>query len=182
MKKTILTLTVVCFALKGLAQANMVFNKTIKVESENEVPFERPDLKSPPTNPDYLITDDDFVSKITNAFTYWDLHDYKMYQSTLYTYPKGNSSDSTLIIEGENNAFLFNSIDNKWHLKSITLKGTNISLRNIRCGNTSKEVFKLLNKKTKKPLDEGQIWVVDKDKIHHFVFTFSKGKLINIQY
>lgn len=177
-----MTFLTTCFALGGQAQSNIKFSKTVKVDSETAVKFEQADLKSPPTNPDFAITDDEFVNKLMNAFSYWDMEEEKkLYQTTLYLIAKDNSVDSSLVIEGENNSFWYGKTGDKWQLKNFTLKGTNISLRKISNGLTSKEVFKILNKKAKTPVGDGQIWVSDKDNKYHFVFTFAKDKLISMQ-
>ncbi len=182
MKIIIITFLTACLGIVGQAQSDSGFKKIVKVDSETAIKFEQVDLKSPPTNPDFVITDDDFVSNLISAFEYWDMEDEKkLYQTTLYLIPNGNSVDSSLIIEGENNSFWYGKTGDKWHLKNFTIKGTNISLRHIACGQTSKEVFKILNKKTKTPVGNGQIWVSDKENKHHFVFTFAKDKLVSMQ-
>jgi hypothetical protein len=181
MKKIIMTFLTACFALVGQAQSNIKFSKSIKVGSETSVKYEQVNLKSPPTNSDFAITDDEFVNGLLKAFSYWDMDDYKSYQSTLYTFPKNNSTDSMATFEGENNLYVFHRVNNKWEPKTFTIKGTNVSLRHVACGQTSKEVFKLLKKKSKVTVGDGQIWISDKDNKHHFVFTFAKDKLVSMQ-
>lgn len=182
MQKIIVTLSSVCFAFAVQAQSDFKFTKIIKVDSQSAIKFEQVDLKSPPTNPEFAVTDNEFVSKLLNAFNYWDMEDEKkLYQTTLYLIQNGSSVDSTVVIEGENNSFWYGKTDNKWQLKNFTIRGTNISLRNISCGLTSKEVLKLLNKKTKTPVGDGKIWISDTDNKHQFVFTFAKDKLVSMQ-
>ena len=181
MKKITMTILTACFAIGGQAQTDIKFSKIINVDSETSVKYEQVDLKSPPTNPDFAITDDEFVNGLMKAFSYWDMGDFKSYQSTLYTLPKNSSADSIATFEGENNSYVFQRVNNKWELKTFTIKGTNVSLRHVACGQTSKEVFKLLKKKSKATVGDGQIWISDKDNKHHFVFTFAKDKLVSMQ-
>lgn len=182
MKKAIMTFLTACFAFCGQAQSDIKFSKTITVDSETAIKFEQVDLKSPPTNPDFVITHDVFVSKLTDAFNYLDMEEEKkLYPTTLYLIKTGNSLDSAVVIEGENNSFWYVKAGDKWRLKNFTIKGTNISLRNISCGMTSKEVFRYLNKKTKSSVGDGKIWISDTDNKYHFVFTFAKDKLVSMQ-
>ncbi|MGE0568442.1 MAG: hypothetical protein AB7O73_10875 [Bacteroidia bacterium] len=177
-----MTFLVTFFAFGSLAQSDIKYTKTIKIDSETSVKFEKVDLKSPPTNPEFSITHNEFVSKLIDAFSYLDMEEEKkLYQTTLYLIQNGNSIDSSVVIEGENNSFLYAKTDDKWQLKNFTIKGTNISLRNISCGLTSKEVFRLLNKKIKTPVGDGKIWISDTDNKHHFVFTFVKDELVSMQ-
>jgi len=177
MKTIYITFLTACLTYFGHAQNEIKFIKTIEIDNKFSIPFERIDLDSRPDSPDFFIVDDDFVNKISTAIRVFNEFEY--YQNTLYILP---NSDSVIVSEGENNSYLIMRQLGEWQVINFTFKGTNITLRHIVCGQTSSEVFSLLNKKRKVPLGDGQVWVSDKENKRHFVFTFSKDKLVSIQY
>ena len=184
MKEVILIFMVAFLTLCGQAQDEfgVTIKDTVFVDSSNIASLKQPALNAPPTDPNFSFKNNDFVNKTIDDFEYWNAF-FEGYQTTLYIYPNAKSSaDSILVAKNETNTFYFKKTGSKWLVKNFIIKSSNITLRQIGCGQTSKEVFKFLNKKNHKPIDDGQVWVYNKKGDDLIVLTFSKDKLICMQY
>jgi len=183
MKKTFFIFTTTCLTFLGQAQNEfgVTINKIVRVNDATSVSAKQLDLQAPPTDPDFIITDDKWVNNIMEKWDYWDGF-FEGHQTTLLIYNNGKTSaDSVLVAENADNNFSFNKVGAKWHMQNFTIKSTNMSLNHVACGQTSKEVFKILNKKIKKPVDNGQVWLSNKNGSYRFILTFVKDKLVSMQ-
>ena len=184
MKKLILIFSTIGLTTIGQAQDEfkVTINKTVRLDDATVVSVKQVDLKAPPpTDPDFSITDDKWVNNIMDKWDYWDGF-FKGHQTTLFIYNNGkNSADSVLVAENTDNNFYFTKVGASWHMKNFTIKATNMSLNHVACGQTSKEVFKILNKKIKKQVGNGQVWLSNKNGSYCFILTFVQDKLVSMQ-
>lgn len=174
----------ICLTTIGRAQDEfgVTINKTVVLDASNITSIKQADIVAPPTDPDFSFKNDEFVNKTVDDFEYWNAF-FNGYQTTLYIYPNAKSSaDSILVAQSETNTFYFSKAGSKWLVKNFTIKGSNITLRQVGCGQTSKEVFKMLKEKIKKPVGDGQVWISNNKGDKKIVLTFSKDKLVSMQY
>ena len=182
MKKVILILSTIFLTTIGQAQNefSVTINKTVRIDSSVNICAKRWDLKLP-TDKDFFITDDKWVNNIMDKWDYWDGF-FQGHQTTLFIYNNDKPyADSVLVAENADNKFFFTKVGANWHMKNFTIKATNMSLNHVACGQTSQEVFKILNKKIKKQVGNGQVWLSNKNGSFCFILTFVQDKLVSMQ-
>ena len=170
-------------SLLGKSQSTVTYHKTFRVDSITAFSVKPIPDAIRPSDPEFIIVDDQFVNHIMDKFEYWDGF-FADQLNTLIIFPgshKKNVSDSLLISENAQNKLSYTKIQNIWHVQNFSIKSTNISLNHVACGLTSKEVFKILNKKIKKKVGNGQVWLSNKNGTYRFILTFYEDKIIQMQ-
>ena len=173
-----ITLTTIMFfiAFLGQAQSNVVFDKVIrlKVTCSKEMDFD-----FVPNNIDFIITNAEYVNGIVNKLTYWEeLYD-STFTKTLVIY-ESDKVDSILVIENALDNYRYKRKNGNWLIQNFEIRSTHFTLNHIAVGLTSKEVFKILNKKSKSKVGKGQIWLLNETKTR-LILTFSHDKIISMK-
>lgn len=183
MKKIILLLTFA--SLTAVGQENwekgVPYNETAILDSTTYKSLTYKATLSPSTNPPITFIADDFINNLMKNFTYWTPF-YENHPTTLYIFPNAKSSaDSIMVAENSDNKYVFKKNGKDWSMINFSIKVSGFTLNHVACGQTSKEVFKKMDIKIKKPITDGQVWVSNKSGTYRFLLTFTDDKLTRIQ-
>lgn len=160
----------------GHAQSNVKFDNVIslKVSCNKTMDFD-----FAPKNTDFIITNAEFVNDIVNKLIYWDeLYD-STFTKTLVIY-ESDKADSVLVVENVLDRYSYKRENGKWLIQNFTIRSTHFTLNHIAVGLTSKEVFKILNKKIKSKVGKGQVWLLNESQTR-LILTFYHNKVISMK-
>jgi hypothetical protein len=178
-KKNIFTIISICLVIISQAQSPVKFNQVIRVDTalitSNTVAL------NALSDSDFMITNTEWVDNIMKDFTYWDEMYDDGFTTTLLINEK-SKPDSIMVVESKLDKYVFIKQNAQWYIQNFSIKSTNLTLNHVAVGLTSKEVFKLLGKKIKKPVGNGQIWVSNKSGKTRLIFTFVNDKMIEMRY
>lgn len=172
MKNSALIILFFYLAIMGQAQSPVKYDKVIRmaVTCNNSM-----GIDLPPNDPEFSIIDPEYVNGILKKFTYADdLYD-STFTKTLVIY-QSDKADSVLKVENVHDRYMFKKMNGQWHIKNFSITSNNMTLNHVAVGLTSKQVFKLLNKKITKKAGNGQVWV--SNQTDRIVFTFSHDKVV----
>ncbi len=156
----------------GQAQSNAKFDKVIRM---NVSCSKTMDLDLPPTDPEFSIINPEYIDSILKAFAYSDeLYD-STFIKTLVIY-QSDKIDSVLTVENSLDRYSFKKLNGKWLIQNFSITSTNLTLNHIAVGLTSKQVFKLLDKKITKKVRNGQLWV--SNETNRLILSFSRDKVV----
>ncbi|HRG00535.1 MAG TPA: hypothetical protein PKZ75_05435 [Bacteroidia bacterium] len=176
MKNIILTTILLFMTFIVQAQSNIIYDKVIHMTVACSKGM---DLEIPPNNPDFIITNAEYVNGIVNKLTYWDeLYD-STFTKTLVIY-ESNIIDSVFVIENSQVNYRYKRENGKWLIQNFEITSPNLTLNHIAVGLTSKEVFKILNKKIKAKVGNGKIWILNEAKTR-LILTFFHDKLVSMK-
>jgi len=167
----------------GQAQIDdaVIINKTVPLDSSTYKSLKQKPSTTVATNSVLSFTADDFINNLMSNFTYWTPF-YENHPTTLYIFPNAKSSaDSIMVAENSDNKYVFKKVGSKWFMTNFSIKVSGFTLNHVECGQTSKEAFKKMDIKIKKPIADGQVWVSNKSGTYKFLLTFVGDKLTRIQ-
>lgn len=183
MKTSILLLTFA--SLTAVGQENwekgVQYNKTAPLDSATYKSLTQKASLAPSTKSPTTFIADDFINNLMKNFNYWTPF-YENHPTTLYIFPNAKSSaDSIMVAENSDNKYVFKKTGKDWSMINFSIKVSGFTLNHVACGQTSKEAFKKMDIKLKKPITDGQVWVSNKSGTYKFLFTFTGDKLTRIQ-
>jgi hypothetical protein len=176
MRNITLTIIFLYLTIIGQAQSNVKFDKVIRMNVSCNKTM---DFDFAPNNTDFIITNAEFVNGIVNKLTYWEeLYD-STFTKTLVIY-ESDKADSVLVVENALDNYRYKRENDKWVIQNFTITSTHFTLNHIAVGLTSKEVFKILNKKNKSKVGKGQVWLLNETQTR-LILTFSHDKVISMK-
>jgi hypothetical protein len=125
-----------------------------------------------------VIIQDSLVFKSLNFLSIDDFLDPQLASSVKYFKGSAESSDSMAIIENYCGKFLYVKKNSEWRIDKFKMEKPNISLRQIRAGSSSKEVYERLKLKQGKKIGNGQMWIMSTDGKKHIELTFVNDKVV----